>query len=202
MFRLCFVVAATAVALATGSSFAQNTTQVAPDTTQAVATTPATAKKETPKDQGSISDKLYFGGSVGMTFGNYTSIRISPLAAYKVQPKLSVGLQLGYEYVRDDRYSETFTSHNWGGSIFSRYRIIPQAYAHAEYALVNYEVHTSPTTSERQTVPFLFLGGGISQKIGPRTWAYAQVIVDVLQSNKSPYDDWEPFISFGVAAGF
>lgn len=209
MFRLYIIaLAVVLVAVSVSPCLAQDTTQVAPDTSQVLETTPTTAPEATatqtekPKDTRSFREKIYFGGSIGLSFGNYTSIRISPLAAYKVQPKLSVGLQIGYEYVRDTRYSETLTSHNYGGSIFSRYRIIPQLYAHAEYALINYEIHTSLSTSERQTVPFLFLGGGYSQRVGPGTWAYVQVLFDVLQNNDSPYDDWEPFFSFGVNVGF
>jgi hypothetical protein len=203
MPRLCLMILAVAlVAALVNPCLAQDTTQVAPDTSQVAKATPPQTKTEKPKDSSSFRDKIYFGGSVGVTFGNYTSIRISPLVAYKVQPKLSVGLQAGYEYVRDSRYSDTYTSHNYGGSIFSRYRVIPQLFAHAEYALINYEIHTSPTSSERQTIPFLFLGGGYSQRIGPAMWGYVQVLFDVLQDNKSPYDDWEPFVSFGVGIGF
>lgn len=209
MFRLYIIALATAlVAFSISPCLAQDTTQVAPDTSQVLETTPTTipaataTQTENPKDAPSFREKIYFGGSIGVAFGNYTSIRISPLVAYKVRPKLSVGLQIGYEYVRDTRFSDTLTSHNYGGSIFSRYRVIPQLFAHAEYALVNYEIHTSLSSSERQTVPFLFLGGGYSQRIRPGTWAFVQVIFDVLQDNKSPYDDWEPFVSFGVGVGF
>jgi hypothetical protein len=34
------------------------------------------------------------------------------------------------------------------------------------------------------------------------TWAYVEVLFDVLQDNNSPYDDWEPFVSVGVGVGF
>jgi hypothetical protein len=75
-------------------------------------------------------------------------------------------------------------------------------FAHAEYALVNYEIHTSLDTSERQVVPFLFLGGGYSRRVGRGTWMFVQVLFDVLQNNDSPYDDWEPFFSIGIGVGF
>lgn len=209
MLRLfIFALAMMLACMSISPCLAQDTTQVAPDTTQVLETTPtttpeaATTQTEQPKDTRSFREKIYFGGTIGLSFGNYTAIRIAPLAAYKIKPKLSVGLQIGYEYVRDSRYSETLTSHNYGGSIFSRYRIIPQVFAHAEYAMVNYEIHTSLDTSERKTVPYLFLGGGYSQQVAPGTWMFVQVLFDVLQSNDSPYDDWEPFFSIGVGVGF
>jgi hypothetical protein len=52
--------------------------------------------------------------------------------------------------------------------------------------------------STRDWVPFLLLGGGLSRQIAPRTWAYAELLFDVLHDDKSPYDDWEPFVSVGV----
>ena len=61
---------------------------------------------------------------------------------------------------------------------------------------------TSATTSEREWVPFLLLGGGLSKMVGARSWAYVEVLVDVLQDDNSPYDDWDPFVSVGVGVGF
>ncbi|NNK01545.1 MAG: hypothetical protein HKP58_14145, partial [Desulfatitalea sp.] len=51
-------------------------------------------------------------------------------------------------------------------------------------------------------VPFLWLGGGFSQRLGQNTWAFVEVLFDVIQEEKSPYDDWEPVISVGVGMGF
>ena len=56
--------------------------------------------------------------------------------------------------------------------------------------------------SERDWVPFLFLGGGYIQPLGDRTWLTVEILFDVLQDDKSPYEDWEPFLSIGVGVGF
>ena len=86
-------------------------------------------------------DKIYYGGNIGLSFGNYTMVAIRPLIAYKVTPKLSAGVRLSYEYVSDKRFNTTYNTSNYGASVFSRYRIIPQIYAHAEYAALNYELY-------------------------------------------------------------
>jgi hypothetical protein len=154
------------------------------------------------KDPKSGMDKWYFGGSFAFTIGTYTSIGIWPLAAYKITPKLSVGIQPGYEYLKyDDRWGSYETS-NYGLRLFSRYRVIPQAYVHAEYAIINYGYPTSATNDLREWVPFLFLGAGFSQKIGGNVYAYVQVLFDVLQNENSPYNSGEPFWTIGVSAGF
>ena len=141
---------------------------------------------------------VYYGGTLGFNFfGDVFSISVQPLVGYKFTPQLSGGVTLTYEYLRDNRFDPSRTYHNYGGSVFSRYRIIPQLYGHAEFAYISYDF-----IGGREAVPFLLLGGGYSQRIAPTAWAYVQVLFDVLQDSKSPYKEWEPWISVGVAAGF
>jgi hypothetical protein len=51
-------------------------------------------------------------------------------------------------------------------------------------------------------VPFLFLGGGLSQQLGENSWMYVQILFDVLQDENSPYSSGEPFYSIGFGVGF
>ena len=148
--------------------------------------------------------KWYYGGNIGLNFWNdYFYIGIFPLVGYKVTPKFSVGGKLGYTYYS---YNNTdFSSHNYGGSIFTRYRVIPQFYLHGEFAYWSYERRTVvdlQSGSERVWVPFLFLGGGFAQMVSPNVWVFVEVLFDVIQDEKSPYGDWDPFVSFGVGVGF
>ena len=166
---------------------AQDTTSVAP----------AKTKQSKP-----VKEKIYFGGNVGLSFGSYTMIGIYPLIGYKFTPKLSGGVKLAYEYIQDKRYETTYSTSNYGLSIFSRYRILKPVYLHVEYAGLNYELYDEFGDSKREWVPFLFVGGGYSQAIGGNVWLNAQVLFDVLQSSNSPYSEWEPFFSVGVGVGF
>lgn len=142
--------------------------------------------------------KLYYGGYVNLSFGSYTVIGITPLVAYKLTPEFSTGVQIVYEYSSYDDYS----SSNYGGSIFSRYRVIPPVYLHAEFSTINYELINYQEESTRGWVPFLFLGGGYSQAVSKNTWLNAQVLFDVIQNENSPYQAWEPFFSIGFGVGF
>lgn len=162
-------------------------------------------KSENPHSQES---KWYYGGEVGFGFSSdYFSIGIEPIVGYKITPKFSIGGKIGYTYWSDSSVDPTFSSSNYGGSIFSRYRIIPQLYAHAEFAYWSFEnAYISPLQNgyytERVWVPFLLLGGGFSQMISPNVWAYAEVLFDVLNDTNSPYEEWDPMISVGVGVGF
>jgi hypothetical protein len=146
--------------------------------------------------------KIYYGGNMGLTVGTYTRIGVYPLIAYKITPKLSVGLKFAYEYIRDNRYDGTYQTSNYGASIFSRYRIIPPIYVHVEYAQLNYELYNAIGESNREWVPFLLVGGGYSQRLSPNTWLNIEVLFDVLQDERSPYTAWNPIFSVGVGVGF
>lgn len=181
-----------------------DTTAVAP-APSAVPTSPPPAPAVAPPAEPTaakkpLGERVYYGGSVIVSFGDVTRIGIYPMVAYKFTPKLSLGAEVGYEWLDYDDFDQT--ANNYGGSIFARYRIVPRLYAHAEYQMVNYEIFTSLTTTERDWVPFLLLGGGFAQPMGANAWTYVEVLFDVLNDDNSPYDDGEPFISIGVGVGF
>ena len=165
------------------------------DTTRTEQEKPATKKKP-------AENRIYYGGTIGLNFGSYFRVRVAPLIGYRISPKVSAGIKLAYEYIEDKRYTDTVTSSNYGGSVFSRYRLHPKAYAHIEFATMSYQYSSSVSESERQWVPFILVGGGIMQPIGRNASVYAEVLFDVLQDDKSPYKDWEPWVSIGVGVGF
>jgi len=147
-------------------------------------------------------DKMYFGGYVNFSFGSYTMVGIEPLVAYKVLPFLSLGLKLRYDYISDKRYAEEYNTSTYGGSLFTRLTSKRRIYLHAEYAGYNYELYDETGESDREWIPYLFLGGGYSLPLGRRTALNIQILFDVLQDDRSPYASWEPFYSVGISVGF
>lgn len=144
---------------------------------------------------------VFYGGTVGLSFGNTFRVSVQPFVGWVFTPQISGGLKVGYEYVRQESYGVTTTWNNYGASVFGRYRFVPRAYLHAEFAYFSYGYKVSEFTSDRTWVPFLFLGGGYIQPVSPSTSLFVEVLFDVLQDSKSPYDAWTPFISIGVAVG-
>lgn len=164
-------------------------------------------KTEVPQNNPAGESRWYYGGTLGFNFwSDYFYLSIEPMVGYKISPKFSVGGKIGYSYVN---YSdEDFDTHNYGASIFSRYRVIPQIYLHGEFVywsyetITGYDLQSNDYRTERNWVPFLLLGGGYVQNINPNASLYVEVLVDVLQDENSPYEDWDPFVSFGVGIGF
>lgn len=162
-----------------------------------------------PFNPASSNSDVYYGGNVGLRFwNNYFYLGIYPMIGYKITPKFSIGGKIGYAYISDRRYSPTFNSHNYGGSVFLRYRVVPQFYTHAEFLYFSYEgittynISTNTFNTNRVWVPFLLLGGGYSQMISPNVWIFAEVLFDVINDPNSPYKSGDPFVSFGAGVGF
>ena len=60
--------------------------------------------------------KVQFGGGLGLSFGNFTNVTVSPSAIYHVNDMFSVGTGLQFAYVAaKDSYSSTM----YGGSIIT-----------------------------------------------------------------------------------
>lgn len=177
--------------VAAGKAQVSDTTQVEQQQTQG----------ELPKP-GLDKSKIYYGGYMTMSFGKYTVIGAQPMVAYKLTPKFSVGGQVSYEYISDTRYDREQNGSNYGASLFSRYRVSPRLYSHAEFSYMSYKWFYSFGDSERKWAPMLYLGAGYSQPIAKNTWLNAQVLFDVINHENSPYKDWEPYFSVGVGVGF
>ena len=161
---------------------------------------PATPKK----DPRPLKDRLWFGGGVVLMFGTVTNLGVAPVVGYKIdqQGKWSAGIGANYYYFSDSRYVPAYESSNYGGSLFTRYRIIPQAYLHAEYNAQNYELY-NPFSDivTREWVPFLLVGGGVAQPVGGGAFITFQILWDVILDERSP-DGGQPWITGGVGIGF
>ncbi len=166
---------------------------------QEVAETQETTKKE----KVPFKDKLFTGGSIGLTFGDYTNVIISPVIGARLNPKVYAGLGIEYQYTKDKRYNPSLTYNQYGGRVFAQYNIVPTLYAHGEFAGYSMERYVSSITrsKEREFVPFIYFGGGYRRMISERSFVSVQVLFDVLQHKYSPYKAWEPIFSVGFGVG-
>jgi len=173
-------------------------------TTQPAAIDSSVVEKEksASKSKPDFKSNLFYGGYINVSFGSYKVIGIEPMLGYRLSPKLSAGVKVRYNYIKDERRTPSYSTSTYGGSIFGRYLLTENFYAQAEAATYNYEYFYINGGSEREWVPFLLLGGGYNQPLSERTWLNVEILFDVLQDDKSPYDDWEPFFSIGIGAGF
>jgi len=168
------------------------------DTMKAAPPAPPAAEPVQAAPTETAESKVYYGGYVGASFGDYSSVEISPLVGYKVSPVLSAGVRATYEYL----WHEEFNASNYGGSVFAIARIHPKIFLQTEFQYISYEIPSIGGSSDREWVPFWYVGGGFVQPLGGNASLVASVMVDVLQDENSPYEDWNPTFSIGVIAGF
>jgi hypothetical protein len=156
-----------------------------------------------PKNKRSIKERFYVGGYLGLQFGTYTSIDISPLLGYRITPDFNVGIGLLYTYTSFD-YGPPVGQHgysSWGGRLSTNYTLFNLISLGVEYQYRTVELYNSFENSfQNQGVNVLFLGGGFRQKVGRNTFMFIMAYYDILQEQYTPY----PNVVFriGVSAGF
>ena len=156
-----------------------------------------------PQTKRSFKERIYVGGYLGLQFGTYTSIDISPLVGYRVTPDFNVGIGVLYTYTSFD-YGGTIGQHgysSWGGRLTANYTLFNFIALGVEYQYRTVELYNVIEQAfEDQGVNVLFLGGGIRQKVGGNTSMFIMAYYDVLQEEYSPYNS--VVLRIGVAAGF
>ena len=153
--------------------------------------------------------KLFFGGNLGLAFGTYTIVNVSPLAGYRFSPALAAGVGVNYSYYG---YSDGYWNYSQsyaGMSIFGRVYPIQQFFIQVQPE-ENYMWYSqTPTGSYQgqpglkinQFVPSLLLGGGAAIPTGGNGAITITVMYDVLQNIYSPFYH-QAVYGFGYNVGF
>ncbi len=140
-------------------------------------------------------DRVYFGGSFSLQFGDFTAIVISPIAGYMVTNRFSVGPGITYQYLKGEAYDFAgrryqYNSNIYGFNAFARYNITPMFFAYTEYESLKVDFPSVDGTElVREWVPAYFIGGGVFQQVGGRAGLGLTVLLNLLHDNrKSPYN--------------
>ena len=174
----------------------------------------APAQDNSQNEKTRFTDKIFFGGGLGLQFGTVTLIDISPVIGYRVTEKFETGLGFTYKYYRIKDYFFDYTnnigydlkSNIIGGSIFARYHFLENVFVHTEYEMLNYsydEFYDSGGTvlSERRTavINSIFVGGGYRQRISSGSYFFIMALWNLNDSALSPYGN--PILRMGVIFG-
>jgi outer membrane protein assembly factor BamA len=145
-------------------------------------------------------DRVYTGGGIGLQFGTQTLVNISPMLGYRLTEKFSVGVSGTYLYYRvkysDPAYS--YSSNTYGGSVFSRYLILDNLFAHVEYELLRLEVRDAVSRLlGKKDITSVLVGGGYRQMIGERSSLNLMLLYNLNETAFSPYQNPIIRLSFG-----
>ena len=108
-------------------------------------------------------EKLYLGGGLGLQFGSYTVIDISPIIGYRFNEQFSGGVGITYLYYSDNRFD--YQTSVYGGGPFLRYAFVENLFLHLEYQILNAEYYELGDYF-RQDVHYMWVGGGFRQELG------------------------------------
>lgn len=150
-----------------------------------------TKEDEQPKNENSLSnlpfkERLFTGGNLGFGIsGNILYLDVSPIIGYKINKKLGAGVGIRYSLLRDMYYDINYT--NYGGSIFGRYKIIPQAFIHVEFeGLRTYNFNPQSSNYGERDMAFMgFIGAGYT--LGDGISFSVLVLYDLIDHVNSPY---------------
>jgi hypothetical protein len=157
-------------------------------------------------DQISLRDKIYFGGNIGLAFGDITQIEIEPYVGYRFTPRFSAGLGGSYKFYKNSQYQLSYRTSIYGGNLFTKYTIVRDfpskgmsIFTQAQYEALSLEkkYFQEPFNGEGRFLMHSFLiGGGVRQYLGGRASIEITVLFVVNEVEFSPYQNPEIRIGF------
>ncbi len=162
---------------------------------------PRTPQSHINTPQNNFWDRIYTGGGIGLQFGTQTFVNISPLVGYRLTEKFSVGLSATYLYYRYKDYNPaySYSSNIYGGSVFSRYLIFENLFAHVEYEVLRLEARDNVSRLlGTKDITSILVGGGYRQMIGDRSSINLMLLYNLNETTYSPYQNPIIRISFGI----
>jgi len=170
--------------------------------------------------QKNTDSRFYWGGNLGLMFGTYTIIDISPEVGYKVTERFHVGTGLTYTYYKykiDGTYNGSsptnayeFSTSIYGARVFTRFYVLPNLFAHVEDEIINLDLPDHPElypqkpALKRLWLNSVLVGGGYGYAFnvdGP-----ALSIALLFRLNHDRYDDFYPYqnpiVRVGLGFGF
>jgi len=164
---------------------------------------PVVVEKRQEREKGKLSDRIVFGGDVGLSFGTITYIKLEPIVGYRITNRLTAGLGPIYIYEKYRNYN--LRTSTYGAKILSSFTVLRgedisatglgNVVLHAENEVINIEPflvngYTGEIfLGERLWIDNLLIGGGITQQLGGRFGVSLFVLWDVTQNLYSPYSN-------------
>ena len=146
-----------------------------------------------PEKKPSFKDRIFFGGGLGLQFGQVTIIDVSPIVGYKLTNRIHPGIGLSYSYYNDKRYNIPLEYSDYGGSVFVRMFIFEGLFAQAEAEYLNIKVfkflNNGTYETSRQWIDSYLIGGGYFQKIGEKSGMYFMILWNLNQTELTPYSN-------------
>jgi hypothetical protein len=153
-----------------------------------------------------LRERMFFGGSLGLQFGTYTNIHITPIVGLWVRPRIAIAAGPNFTYYKDPYNATTM----YGGNAYVQFVLVKDInnaipvgihmgiFLHLEDELLSLESSfwDPRNTSSRFNVNTLLGGFGISQQIGARSSINLMFLWTLTDSGYALYSSPEIRLSF------
>ena len=167
--------------------------------------------KKPVKEKPKFSDRLMFGGDIGLSVGTYTYVNVSPAIGYRVTDRLIFGV--GPIYIYENYKNYNLESSMYGAKVITSFTVlrgtdinpnfqIGNLILHMENEVLNlqplmYDSFGQPVFGGRQWIDNFLIGGGLSQSLSSRFSVSVLILWDVTNNAYSPYSNPIFRIGFG-----
>ena len=153
-------------------------------------------------DHSAWTKKLLFGGDLGLMFGSYTYVNISPTVAYPMNDYYALGGGIIYNYVSDKRYiGYEYSTTIFGAKLLIQSVLFDALLLYAEENIISLErkhfdaIHQFPENG-RFVTQIPQIGAGYYQRSDSGGGMYFMVLLNLNYSINSPYAPYEYRIGF------
>ena len=163
----------------------------------------AQEEEEEPK-KGFDPQKLFFGGTLGASFGNFTFVNVSPIVGYRFNRFFAAGTGINFIYSNSDYGWYKYEYGIVGLPIFGRFYPINFLFIHAQpemnynWGKIKYTNGQPEEKLDPKFVPSVLVGAGAAIPLGGNGRSAMTVMYqyDLVQDPRSPYGT-NPFLSIG-----
>lgn len=167
-------------------------------------------KKKPSEEKPRFSDRLVYGGDIGLSVGSYTYINVSPAVGYRVTDRLIVGL--GPIYIYENYKDYHLESSMYGAKVITSFTVLRGTDINPNFQIGNLVLHLEnevinvkplmfdqfgPVYGTRLWIDNFLVGGGLSQSLGSKFNVSVLILWDVTNNAYSPYSNPIFRIGFG-----
>lgn len=167
-------------------------------------------RKKPVEEKPKFSERLVFGGDIGLSVGTYTYINVSPAIGYRLTDRLIAGL--GPIYIYENYKDYHLESSMYGGKVITSFTVLRGTDINPNFQIGNLILHLEnevinvkplmfdqfgPIYGSRLWIDNFLIGGGLSQPVGSKFNVSVLILWDVTNNPYSPYSNPIFKIGFG-----
>ena len=141
----------------------------------------------------------YFGGGIGMSFGDYTNINVAPQVGYRFGRHFSLGAGVSYNYYKDKDYDNTLNY--LGANLNAKLYPIDYLFVFVQPEVQHRWGRLGREKRDESTFGVMLAGAGLSLPVSYNTRLVVSAYYDVLQNKHTPHGDKVGY-SVGISFGF